>query len=224
MAPKVSEPKNTKQDVLATTSIAVSNPEPAPKSSPKKVSPQKRVVSPSPKKVDIPTKPIVASPPKPAIQATGPHPKTFIERMREAKSVPKVQSPVRYPDLGDLKDIKFKNKEEDEKRKLLSASDNFVVDFFEINDLYRLNELSVVAILENDYNNLGLYCVALVKKNSEKDLPSSQEFLAVSSLNETVTHKPEILKELSQKYDIHGFVLREPGKSLQNQWMSSIVD
>ena len=77
-------------------------------------------------------------------------------------------------------------KKENDKKKLLSTSDSFVVDFFEINDIYKLSELSIVAVLEGDYKELGLYSVALAKKASEKDIPNAEEFLVIESLSETV--------------------------------------
>lgn len=77
---------------------------------------------------------------------------------------------------------------------MVSASDNFVIDFFDINDLYLPRELLVTAVLENNYRDLGLYAVMLAKKAADKDNASAEEFLVISSLQDTAAHKPETLK------------------------------
>jgi len=116
-------------------------------------------------------------------------------------------------------------KDLNQKKKLISVSDTFITDFFEINELYTPDELFFIAMLEEDYKSLGLYCVALVKKISDKDNPSAEEFLVISSIKDTEAHKPEVLKELDQKYsDIQGFVVREEGKELQKYWMRGLND
>jgi hypothetical protein len=127
--------------------------------------------------------------------------------MKEARSNPKPDLTLAYPDLGDLKT--FMVKEEDIKRKLISHSDNFIIDFFEINDVYLLSDISVVAILENDYKNLGLYCIVLAKKIINTDSSDSKEFVAISAIKNTDAHKPDILKEIGQKYEIEAYVIRE---------------
>lgn len=82
----------------------------------------------------------------------------------------------------------------------------------------------MIAVLENDYKDLGLYSVALVKKTVEKDNPAAEEFVVIASLKETFAHRPEVLKEIGDKYEITAFLLREEGKDLQKNWASSIND
>jgi|JI6StandDraft_1071083.scaffolds.fasta_scaffold27893_1 hypothetical protein len=198
--PKASEPANNLSAPEA-TNVTLNDGKRVPGNpSPKKMSVEKRDSSPSPKKGAVKNAPSPSpSPSKRAATTTAtvaatnalaaqssPKPKSFIERMREARNASKPeQTPaVGYPDLGDIKD--FMAKKENDKKKLLSTSDSFVVDFFEINDIYKLSELSIVAVLESDYKELGLYSVALAKKASEKDIPNAEEFLVIESLSETV--------------------------------------
>jgi hypothetical protein len=128
------------------------------------------------------------------VNKTSPVSKTFVERMKEARSSTKPEPAIGYPDMNPMKT--FLERDEDIKRKLISASDNFVIDFFDINDLYILSEISIVAILENDYKNLGLYCIVLAKKIIDKNNPDSKEFIAISTIKNTNAHNPSVLKEI----------------------------
>lgn len=111
--------------------------------------------------------------------------------MKQAKASSK-PAEITYPDLSDIKDIvTSKEKLKDD---LVTQNDRFVIDFFEINNIYLLRELRIVAILENDYKELGLYCIALVSLLSEKDNEKPKEFMAISTLVDTSEHRVPALK------------------------------
>lgn len=59
-----------------------------------------------------------------------------------------------------------------------------------------------MAILENDYKDLGLYCVVLVTLLADKEKEKPREFTAISALRDTSEQKVLALKEIAQKYEI----------------------
>ncbi len=77
----------------------------------------------------------------------------------------------------------------------MTQNDRLVIDFFDINNIYLLRELKLVGVLEADFQDLGMYAIALVSElNDRKEKP--EEFLVISALQDTPAHPKKTLKEI----------------------------